>query len=363
MPLTLSLYLARQFTMRLLVVILVAIIVVLLFDTLELMRILFIKQTSILTILKMSLYRNFAHIQKILPFIILISTILTYFHLTKTFELIIAKAAGLSIWQLLIPPVIVAFIFGIFYITIITPITSLFISKYEKMEAHYVKDQPSLLVFAKTGLWLKQESNNDQRYIIHALKIIQPEQKLLDVTIYYLDKDNAFIKRIDTDEMLYTGKGWYIADGILIDRTNNSQPLKSFYMPASLTFNQIQESMILPETISFWKLPNYIYMAEKSGFATNHYKLYFYKLLVLPLFFVSMITLGSTFALGIPRYNKKGKYLTFGILAGFVVYFLSDVIFALGASGKLPLLFSATTPTLLILLIGVIMNIYLEEGK
>lgn len=362
MPITLSLYIARQFCIRFFSVLIISTLIILLFDTLELMRILFTKHASMLTILKMSLLRNFGHIQKILPFIILISGILTYSSLTKTFELIIARASGISVWQLLMPSFVVVFIFGIIFVTLITPISSLIIARYEKLESIYVKSHSDLMVFSKTGLWLKQNASNNQKNIFHALKIEQNEKKLFDVTIYYLDKDDTFLKRIHTDEMTFKDKAWHVSKGTLLDKENRSYHVESLIIPSKLTFNQIQESLVSPETLSFWKLPSFIAIAESSGFSVNRYKLYFYKLLIMPFFFVSMIMIGVSFALSIPRFNNSNKHFTLGIIGGFVIYFLSDFINAMGTSDKIDMLYAAILPTILTFMIGFVVNLHLEEG-
>jgi len=51
-----------------------------------------------------------------------------------------------------------------------------------------------------------------------------------------------------------------------------------------------------------------------------------------------------------------------GVAAGFLLYFLSDVVFALGLSAKIPVLLAAWTPTAVSLTFGASMLLHLEDG-
>ena len=51
-----------------------------------------------------------------------------------------------------------------------------------------------------------------------------------------------------------------------------------------------------------------------------------------------------------------------GVAAGFMLYFVSNIVFALGLSDKLPVLLAAWTPTGIALIFGVSMLLHLEDG-
>ena len=51
-----------------------------------------------------------------------------------------------------------------------------------------------------------------------------------------------------------------------------------------------------------------------------------------------------------------------GVASGFLLYFLSDVVFALGLSAKIPVALAAWTPTGVSLIFGASMLLHLEDG-
>ena len=51
-----------------------------------------------------------------------------------------------------------------------------------------------------------------------------------------------------------------------------------------------------------------------------------------------------------------------GVAAGFPLYFLSDVVFALGLSASIPMLLAAWTPTGISLVFGATLLLHLEDG-
>ena len=63
--------------------------------------------------------------QEVLPFAILFGTMLAFWRLTRNNELVVARAAGVSVWQFLTPAVLVALLVGIFAVTVFNPIASL----------------------------------------------------------------------------------------------------------------------------------------------------------------------------------------------------------------------------------------------
>lgn len=51
-----------------------------------------------------------------------------------------------------------------------------------------------------------------------------------------------------------------------------------------------------------------------------------------------------------------------GLLAGFLLYFLSNFVFALGLSGKIPVLLAGWAPAGASMMLGIAMLLHLEDG-
>src|SRR6201996_2844075 len=115
-------------------------------------------------------------------------------------------------------------------------------------------------------------------------------------------------------------------------------------LPTTLTASKIEESLASPDTMSFWELPGFIALLEESGFSAQRHRLPFHVLLAKPLLFCSMVLIPATFSLRMQRRGGAAAMIVSGVAAGFLLYFLSDIVFALGLSAKVPVLLAAWTP-------------------
>src|SRR5262249_16171021 len=129
-----------------------------------------------------------------------------------------------------------------------------------------------------------------------------------------------------------------------------------------LTARDIRNSLASPETMSFWKLPGYIRLLEDSGFSAQRHKLYFNGLLARPFLLAALVMIAATFSLRMQRRGGTTLMIAAGVVTGFLLYFLSQTIFALGISSKIPVVLAAWTPAGLSLLIGSTLLFHLEDG-
>jgi lipopolysaccharide export system permease protein len=114
--------------------------------------------------------------------------------------------------------------------------------------------------------------------------------------------------------------------------------------------------------MSFWTLPGFISLLEQSGFSAQRHRLQFNILLARPFLFCAMVLVAATFSLRMQRRGGATLMIVGGVAAGFILYFVSNIVFALGLSAKLPVLLAAWTPTGISLIFGVSMLLHLEDG-
>lgn len=360
-PFTLSLYIVRQYIFYFFSILGGIAAIILLFDVIELIRLLHNKEVPIATIINMALLKNLDHVLKILAYVCLIATIVTYSKLTKTNELIVARAAGFSAWQFLAPVVIFVFIFGIVNVTAINPLMSLFLKKFEKYESNYLKGHASMMALSPTGLWIIQSDNEGKKNILHALRVYQEKNEIYDITMYFVNDSGKFIKRIDAEKAVLEDGNWHLENATSTAERHDEKKYEELDIQTNISFKQIQESMISPETVSFWNLRSFIKIAEESGLSAMRHKLYYYKLLASPILLAALVLIGSFFALSLPRSGKSQRNVVIGLFVGFFIYFMSDVLFALGLTGKIPLILAAFSPAMICSLAGLYVIIHIEE--
>jgi lipopolysaccharide export system permease protein len=362
-PFTLSKYIGKQFLTGIGIVFCVLISVIVLIDSLETIRDSLSRDVPFSILLEMVFLKLPTIIQKVLPFAILLGGILTFSRLTRTSELIVARAAGVSAWQFLMPAIIISFTIGIFVTTVFNPLGATMLSRYEKLDEKYMNGTGSMLSVSSTGLWLKQKNKLDGgKTVIHALSVSQQNMELSDVTIFMFTEKDKFIQRVDAPKVQLEDGYWNIKDAILTVPGKPAERSRNYKLATDLTKHHIQESFASPETLSFWELPGFIETLQEAGFSAIRHSLHWHRILVTPFFLSAMVFFAAAFSLRPPRRGKTGALMSGGILAGFLIYFLSDLISALGLSGSIPVVMAAWAPVGISILLGTILMLHLEDG-
>jgi lipopolysaccharide export system permease protein len=182
------------------------------------------------------------------------------------------------------------------------------------------------------------------------------------VTFYIIDESNKFTKRIDAKKARLIDQYWHIQDANETSSSAISNHIKAVNIPSTIKTEQLQDSFLAPNTISLWNLPNFINSLNKAGFPATKHVVYFNSLLSLPIFAAVIVMLAVTFALRPPRFGKHYTVIFIGLLIGFSVYFLNNIIKAFGIAGTVPPLFAIWSPVIFIGLLSVVLLLNFEEN-
>jgi lipopolysaccharide export system permease protein len=298
---------------------------------------------------------------KLLPFSVLLGGVFAFVRLSRSQELLAIRAAGVSAWNLLAPPLVVSVALGILTVTVFTPISSSLLVEFTALEAKYLHGQASQLDVSRNGLWLRQGDYNDQS-VVHALRVADQGVKLEDVVIFLFGAGDKFLGRVEAKSAHLIPGAWLLHDAWVSDLDGNPVHHASYSVPTPLTATRIQESFAPPETLSFWALPGFIHTAQEAGFRATRYLLYFDKLLALPAMFAAMVFMAASFSLRLARLGGLGRVIVYSALAGFAVYFFDSFTQALGMSGILPVALAAAAPATAAILIGMTLVFHQEDG-
>jgi lipopolysaccharide export system permease protein len=370
---TLSRYMAKNYLFNTLSMLFGLLSIVYLFDTVELLRRASKHDDmSLGLVLQMGILKLPEVGQVLFPFAILFSAMLTFWQFNRRSELVVLRASGFSVWQFLMPIALLALMIGVLQITIINPVGALLIGKYEQLESEYLSKQDNQIALFREGLWLRQtidggpfEEQNDleQGYVIlHAKKINQEGWVLRDVTVFYFGEEDNFLLRLDAPKATLEKGRWLFENAHTHDASGQDKQSPYFALPTQLTINDVEESFSSPESMSFWNLPGHIQTLESTGFETSRLRVHYHNLLSQPLFLAAMVLLAATVAMRPPR--NGGTLILFGtgIFIGFVIFFMSSYLQALGYSSQIPPILSAWSPAIICFLLGLSMIIHLEDG-
>jgi lipopolysaccharide export system permease protein len=301
--------------------------------------------------------------EQLMPFAILFGTMLAFWRLTRSNELVVARGAGVSVWGFLTPALIVALLIGVFAVTAFNPIAARTQSGYVRLESRVLDTDSDPLALSSTALWLRQSDGAGGQIILRGEKVSAATHlELKHVSLFFFSRRNAFTGRLEAKTGRLDRGFWIFEDG---QRFTPGRPPERFAeqrLPTRLTASKIEESLAAPDTMSFWELPGFISLLERSGFSAQRHRLHFEALLARPLLFCAMVLVAATFSLRMQRAGGAVMLLVSGVAAGFLLYFLSDIVFALGLSAKIPVVLAAWTPTGVSMIFGTSMLLHLEDG-
>lgn len=365
LSLTLSLYIARQFAVAFATVLTVILGVILLFDVIELIRRAAGRaEIDFWVLMGMALLKLPQMMHTILPFAVMIGAMVTFWRLTRTHELVVARSAGISAWQFLTPVLAAVLLMGAFEMTAFNPLAAIMYARYDRLQSEVLQGKTGTFDISEVGLWLREGDEHSQK-VVHAEDVRQEglTLKLREVHIFLFDGVDHFSRRVYARSGIMANGEFQLSDVYRMEMGRPAEHLASMTMPTELTLERVQDNFSAPETMSFWQLPAFISFFEKAGFAATKHRMYLQSLLASPLLYCAMVLVAAMFSLK-PNMRSGGLMTRVGggVAAGFTVYLFSKVVYALGLSSTLPQSLAAWSPALVAGLIGVTGLLHLEDG-
>ncbi|WP_341898369.1 LPS export ABC transporter permease LptG [Ferrovibrio terrae] len=359
---TLSLYFGRHFLVAILTVLVVLAVLAFSFDAVEMLRRASGRADATLDLVfEMSLLKLPSLMTKLFPFAVLFGGMLALSRLTRSQELTVSRAAGVSVWQFLFPGIALALLLGIFLVTVYNPLSAAMLARYENIDAKVMRGRTSMLAVSSSGLWLREADASGQ-VVVHALRVAQQGVELRDAILFYYEGRDTFVKRIDAS-VAYLDQGhWRLQNAIVSYPNRAAERYENLTVPTTLTYDRIQESFASPATISFWELPSFIATLESAGFSAMRHRLHFYTLLASPVLLCAMLLIAASFSLRLTRRGGIGTMLAGGVAAGFLLYFTVELMQPFGLNGTLPVPLAAWAPTAVFVMLGISLLFHLEDG-
>ncbi len=359
---TLSFYIGRRYLFWLTSVSAALIAIIMLADVLELLRRASGRDDyeGISIVIRMTLLKLPAMFEKILPIAALLGAVFAFWSLNRHHEFVVIRAAGVSIWQFLAPAILLAIAVGVLKVAVFNPFSSAMLLQYEILEAKHLRGKDSLAAVANRGLWFRQRTE-DGYYILHARSM--RDLRLKDAVVFRMLNDDRLAARIDSPSAHLEEGHWRLDEATVLTPDGRTERREALRLSTNLTRENIDESFAPPETISFWALPAFVRALESAGLKGIRHKLQWHAHLALPLMLAAVTLLAATFSLRPVRGGRGGSLLIVaGCGLGFLVYFLTDVVHALGISSGIPVAMAAWSPPLVSAFVGVGILLHLEDG-
>ena len=306
----------------------------------------------------LSLLRTPSVAEQILPFCVLFGTMAAFLDLSRKFELIVARAAGVSVWQFLVPPVSIALLIGVLSVALFNPI-----SAEMKQRADVIETQ----LFGRGGqigdttLWIRQKSV-DGEAILRAAGSLNSGTLLTTVTAYVYEPDGRFEERVQADRATLLPGVWKLQNAEISAPGQEAREVGTYLLATDLSPDQLSENFLTPDSVPFWSLPRLRQESEVAGLDSTGFRLQYQTLLARPLLLVAMVLIAAAFSLRFFRIGGVSQAVGGGVVAGFVLYLLTKMVADLGGSGLLSTPVAAWSPAVVGSLLGALALLNQEDG-
>jgi lipopolysaccharide export system permease protein len=318
-------------------------------------------QVPALLLVWMTLLRLPSFSELTLPFAVLIGAIGIFLMLSRSSELVVVRAAGISVWQFMLPAVVVAFLLGIAFVVLYNPMAAVARGEAERLAANAFGGSDSLLKTRNAGAWLR-EDGADGPSVIHALQTANHGLELTGVTVFQYGRDQTVTERIEAHRALLKDGRWELENAWVSAEGQEPVLYEHYLLSTYLTPTQVRDSLGTEFSISFWDLPNFIQIAEKAGLPATQYRVQYQLLLSRPFLLVTMVLIAATSSLRAFRFGNVQINAITGLAAGFGFFVLAEVSRNFAMAGLTSAAAAAWVPVIIAASLALTMLLYKEDG-
>ncbi|MET0170014.1 MAG: LPS export ABC transporter permease LptG [Aliihoeflea sp.] len=298
--------------------------------------------------------------QQAVPFIALVSGIATLISLNRKYELVVARAAGISAWQFLLPICLGSVIFGLAALFVLNPVASYGFQRTQFLEAD-IRGGTGTPSAGPDAPWIKQRVGDTETFI-GAAGVLDDGLQLVNSTFIVVGADTGAIERYDAERAYLESGAWRLENGRRTMSGAPPLPFETHSIPTNLTPEFVLERLASPETIPIFQLPRKIEAARSFGLPANSFSMHMHALLATPALLVAMTLIAATVSMRFARMGQSSTMILGGVLAGFLLYVVTVLVKAFGSAGLVPPVVAAWLPVIVAGFFGVTFLLYREDG-
>jgi lipopolysaccharide export system permease protein len=303
-----------------------------------------------------------AYTEQLLPFAVLLGAMATFLTFSRRLEFVIARSAGLSVWQFTGSAAALAFLVGVFAVTVYNPVSASMKEMANLAEAALMNDRAILTQgTGRDAIWVRQQSVDGQS-ILHAQASSDAGRRLTRVRMFAFDREGRFIERIEARSAVLEPGNWVLREARVHGVASESQDYDTYLVSTNLTLEQVRGRLASPDSLSFWNLPEMIEATERAGLRSERYRLQYQALLARPLLLIAMVVIAAVVSLRVFRFGGVGKMIVGGVVAGFLLYVVARLAEELGEGGIVNPVAAAWFPAVFASLMGCLVLLHQEDG-
>ena len=358
---TLSLYIAKRFLIAIFGVFALCSALIFMIDFVELLRQAG-KYGSVPAWLLawITLLRLPAYTEILLPFAVLVGSIGALLMLARKSELAVMRAGGMSVWQFLRPALFTALCLGILSTIAFNPLAA---GARDHAEDIYAEafDRELKLLGKGSGTWLRQDGPDGQS-VLGAAAVHAAGTELRSVSAFVYDKSGKFSERVDASTASLKDGFWILKDAVVSGAGRQAEKFPTYLLSTYLSPERVADAFGTVISLSFWELPNLIYVSEKAGISATNFRIQYGLLLSRPLLCVAMVFLAATVSLRSFRSGGIQTMVMTGMAGGFGFFLFAEISRQIGSAGLAPVWAAVWIPVLLAILVSVTVLLHQEDG-
>ncbi len=309
------------------------------------------RAVSVQPILRYFLYKLPGMLFDVMPFVILLSTLVTLGLLARNNEIVAFRSAGIGLFTLTAPLTGTALCLSLFLFFLNGTLLP-----HVQKEARLVRE--SLVGgsrasasgrLVQNAVWLR-----DSRRLLLRAQMVEPAQnRMTGVRLFYLGEEADLLSEIEAKALVYTQGAWVLSTGLerrfLPDGTVRTIPLQHRRVALHTRPETLREMEVLPEEMTHRRLADYIARLSEAGLPAERYRVDLYAKQAAPFACLVMALLGIPFVL-----QKEGmaRGIVLGLILALAYWLFSAFSIALGRATILPAWIAAWAANLTFLAIG-----------
>ena len=297
-------------------------------------------------------------LEQVLPFAVLLASMIVLVRLNRAYELVIARAVGVSAWRFLAPVMLASFLVGVVSLFTLNPLAAAALRYEAELSAELLGDRASE---SDRVSWLRQREDSG-RTVISARSASADGRTLRGTVFYRIAPDGTMLERIDAPIAELTDGQWVLRDAVRTRAGETPQALPTYGVNTSVTPETVAQRASLPEATAFPSLFRRIADLRRLGLPVQAFTMQLHSLLTRPVLFIGMTLIAATVSLRFARFGQARAVVLGGLAAAFALYVATVLVRAFGEAGIVPPFLAAWLPVSLALFLGTALLLRSEDG-
>jgi lipopolysaccharide export system permease protein len=353
-------YLVKQFLSHLSFSLLVFWVIFLVVDIVEHVDLFIDRQAGLFLVIKYYLFYTPYILSLVLPVGMLLSSLFSLGTLAKNNELLAFKSAGISLYRIILPLLILSFILSLVSLSfneLVVPFTNLRKDEIRTEEIDKKKKERGLLFH---NVFVQGENNR-----IFYLGLFDGQRNAGTQVLVQRFEGNKLIEQIEAKKMSWTGNGWLFENGryrVFADSAKEGEEEKFssfeklFRLDLKVKPFAFTKKQKKPEEMGFGELKNYVEIKKKTGQKTAKELTDLYMKLSFPLINFIIVLFGSPLAAN-PKRSGKAFGFALSLFISFVYYILIRMGQSFGYSEKLSPILATWSANIIFAALGILLLI------